>query len=77
MKFLNRFFVKTYPLLRSAKAKIALFMLAVIHLNAAHREITIAAIFWVAQESLSGDVNLDRPKVAIGIKLYRIPINSC
>ena len=77
MKFLNRFFVKTYPLLRSAKAKIALFMLAVIHLNATHHKITIVAIFWVAQESPSGDMNLDRPKVAIGIKLYRIPLNSC
>ncbi len=52
-------------------------MLAVIHLNATHHKITIVAIFWVAQESPSGDMNLDRPKVAIGIKLYRIPLNSC
>jgi len=54
MKFLNRFFVKTYPLRQSAKAKTAILMLIVTRLTVtrlipARRAIAITIMFWYAK----------------------------
>ena len=54
MKFLNRSFVKTYPLRQSAKAKTAILILTVtrltvIRLIVARRAIAITIMFWYAQ----------------------------
>ncbi len=54
MKFLNRFFERTYPLRQSEKAKTVILMLTatrltVIRLIVARRAIAITIMFWYAQ----------------------------